>query len=105
MMSNAYASPPKESIKCTDAPRTAWVGESKIRQAFDEGKYLKVIFKTSRGNCYEFYAIGKDGSIVEAYYDPVTMDLVRFNRVARGGGFEGSALPVQAVSKGNIVRN
>jgi hypothetical protein len=77
----AQASAPKEAIVCTKEPRTAWVGEQKIRKMFNEGQYAKVFFKISKGNCYEFYAIGKDNSTTEAYYHPVTMAEVRFNRV------------------------
>ncbi len=77
----AHASAPKEAIVCTKEPRSAWVGEQKIRKLFNEGQYAKVFFKISKGNCYEFYAIGKDNSTTEAYYDPVTMAAVRFNRV------------------------
>lgn len=87
----AHASGPSEVIQCTSASRTTWVSEAKIRQKFDESQYVKVIFKVSHSNCYEFYAIGKDGSIVEAYYDPVSADLVRFSKVAPDGGFKGAA--------------
>jgi hypothetical protein len=41
-----------------------------------------VKFKISRGNCYEFYAIAQDGSVVEAYVDPVSGERVRYNRVS-----------------------
>jgi hypothetical protein len=81
MAFSAQASAPKEAIVCTKEPRTAWVGEQKIRKMFNEGQYAKVFFKISKGNCYEFYAIGKDNSTTEAYYDPVTMAEVRFNRI------------------------
>ncbi|MGB4117815.1 MAG: PepSY domain-containing protein [Polaromonas sp.] len=82
---SVYASGPVESLVCTSAPRQKWVGESKIREAFGESAYAKVFFKISKGNCYEFYAIGKDGSIVEAYYDPVSMRPVRISRFDRNG--------------------
>jgi hypothetical protein len=81
----AQASGPVESLVCTSAPRTDWVGEKKIRQAFGESAYAKVFFKVTKGNCYEFYAIGKDGSVVEAYYDPVSMKPVRISRFDRHG--------------------
>lgn len=85
MAQAAQASNPKDFLKCTTAARTTWVGEAKIRDVFEEKKYAKVFFKVSRGNCYEFYAIGKDNSIVEAYYDPVTAEPLRFNRVTDKG--------------------
>jgi hypothetical protein len=81
----AQASGPVESLVCTSKPRTSWVGEKRIRQAFGESAYAKVFFKVTKGNCYEFYAIGKDGSVVEAYYDPVSMQPVRISRFDRNG--------------------
>ncbi len=81
----AHASHPKDFLQCSSAARTTWVGEAKIRAVFEEKKYAKVFFKISRGNCYEFYAIGKDNSIVEAYYDPVTTESLRFSRVTDKG--------------------
>jgi hypothetical protein len=77
----AHASAPKESITCTTAPQAYWVGEKKIRKMFNESQYAQVFFKVSKGNCYEFYAIGKDNSTTEAYYHPVTMAAVRLNRI------------------------
>ena len=87
----ANASSPAESVKCTQAPKAQWVSEARIRAHFDESQYVQVFFKTSKHQCYEFYAIGKDGSTVEAYYDPVSMNLVRYSRVDGKGQFQGSA--------------
>lgn len=95
----ADASSPAESVKCTQAPRTAWVSEARIRQHFGESQYVRVVFKTSKNNCYEFYAIGKDGSTVEAYYDPVSMALVRFSRVEGNGRFQGTTAPAVTSEK------
>jgi hypothetical protein len=95
----AYASSPAESVKCTHAPRAAWVSEARIREHFGESQYVRVVFKTSKNNCYEFYAIGKDGSTVEAYYDPVSMALVRFSRVEGSGKFKGTAAPAATSEK------
>jgi hypothetical protein len=77
-----HASPPSEKLVCTTAPRSAWMPEAKIREAFGDKDYALVKFKVSRGNCYEFYAVHRDGSIVEAYYHPVSGDVMRFNRVS-----------------------
>lgn len=85
LVPSVQASNPKDALKCTTAAKTTWVSEAKIREVFEEKKYTKVFFKVSRGNCYEFYAIGKDNSIVEAYYDPVTAEPLRFNRVTDKG--------------------
>lgn len=75
------ASSPAEKLVCTDAPRSVWLPEAKMREIFDDKQYALVKFKISSGACYEFYAIGKDGSIVEAYYHPVSGERLRFNRV------------------------
>ena len=50
--------------------------------------YVRVDFKVSRTNCYEFYAIKKNGDIVEAYYHPVTGQLVRRNELLSTGAVE-----------------
>jgi hypothetical protein len=76
------ASPPKEVIRCTEAPKSTWVSEQKIREIFGEKDYAIVKFKISRTNCYEFYAVAKDNSVVEAYYDPVSGKQVRYQRVS-----------------------
>ena len=89
----AIASAPKEAIVCTTAPSHTWIGEKKIRQIFQESKYIRVNFKVSHGKCYEFYAIAKDGTVVEAYYEPVSGDMVRFNRVKPTGDYASSNAP------------
>lgn len=78
----AWGSSPAEKVVCTQAPRSTWISEAKVRAAFGTEDFSLVKFKVSRGNCYEFYAIAKDGSVVEAYYDPTTGEPVRYNRVA-----------------------
>ncbi len=78
----AHASPPGEKVVCSDpGERASWMSEAKIRAVFGEQDFTQVKLKVSRGNCYEFYAIHKDGSIVEAYYHPITGQVVRYNRV------------------------
>lgn len=78
----AWGSSPAEKVICTQAPRSAWISEAQVRAAFGTEDFSLVKFKISRGNCYEFYAIANDGSVVEAYYDPTTGERVRYNRVA-----------------------
>jgi hypothetical protein len=89
---STYASTPVEAIICTQSPQNTWLGEKKIRQLFGEEKYVRVDFKVSRGNCYEFYAISKNGSIVEAYYEPILGELMRFNRVSAQGNYAASTV-------------
>lgn len=79
---SASASPPAESVRCTDpATRPQWLSEQAIRQQFGDQDYATAKLKVSRGGCYEFYAVRRDGSIVEAYYHPISGKLVRFNEV------------------------
>lgn len=73
----AHASPPVERIVCTTLPGEAWLGEEKIKAIFGMQDYLRVDFKISRTHCYEFYAIKKNGDVVEAYYHPVTGKIVK----------------------------
>ena len=77
----AHASTPAEKIICTQAPRSEWLPEAKIKEIFDVKRFTMAKLKISRGNCYEFYAVHPDGSIVEAYYDPVSGKEVRYNRI------------------------
>lgn len=80
----AHASSPAERVVCTETPRAQWLPEARIRQIFGAADYSLARLKVSRGNCYEFYAIARDGGIVEAYYHPVSGQLVRHNRVGAG---------------------
>jgi hypothetical protein len=81
----AFANEPNIPIKCTVEPKSAWVSESRILQVFESNRYAKVFLKISRGHCYEFYAIGKDNSVTEAYYDPVTTEMVQSTRMDADG--------------------
>lgn len=78
---HAMASTPAEKVVCTQLPRSQWMSEQQARAAFDAPRYLLVRFKISRGNCHEFYAVEKDGTVVEAYRHPVTGETVRLTRV------------------------
>jgi len=92
----AQASTPAEKIICTEAPRSGWLSEAKIRGIFGEKNFTVVKLKVSRGNCYEFYAVHRDGSVVEAYYQPVSGEVVRYNRVtiqAAAPGYESFSAP------------
>ena len=76
------ASPPNEAQLCTNAPRSEWLSEQHVRQIFDESQYILVKFKVSKTNCYEFYAIAKDNSVVEAYYNPQSGQLMRHTKIS-----------------------
>lgn len=95
----AQASAPAEKIICTQAARSGWLPEGKIREIFGEKDFTVVKLKVSRGNCYEFYAVHRDGSVVEAYYNPLSGENVRYNRVtikAAEPGYESrSSAPVR----------
>ena len=77
----ALASTPAEKIVCTSAPSAQWMSEAQARELFRAATYVLVKFKISRGNCYEFYAIDHDGSVVEAYLNPVNGQLLRNTRL------------------------
>ena len=78
----ALASPPVEKIICADpAIRSNWMSEQAIRKIFSDREYALAKLKISRGGCYEFYAVQHDGSIVEAYYNPISGELVRYNKI------------------------
>jgi len=83
-----HASTPKERIVCVSPAGEPWLGEKKIKAIFGVQDYVRVDFKVSRTNCYEFYAIKKNGDIVEAYYHPVTGQLVRRNELHSTGAVE-----------------
>lgn len=68
-------------IVCNVQPGQKWLGEEKIKAIFHASEYLDVKFKTSKMQCYEFYAIKKNGDVVEAYYHPVTGKLVKRNLI------------------------
>ena len=77
----ASASAPSERVTCTTEPRSRWMPEEEVKRLFGVDKYVLVKFKVSRTNCYEFYAVGREGGVVEAYYHPVTGRLVKESRV------------------------
>ncbi|ABM36431.1 PepSY domain-containing protein [Polaromonas naphthalenivorans] len=94
----AQASTPNERIVCSTLPGQAWLGEKKIKAIFGVGEYLRVDFKVSRTQCYEFYAIKKNGDVVEAYYHPVTGEIVKRNVILQGPGAASAAhAPASAI--------
>lgn len=82
----AQASSPGERIVCTALPGQPWLGEAKIKAIFGMSDYIRVDFKVSRTHCYEFYAIRKNGDIVEAYYHPVTGEVIKRNVLLHATG-------------------
>lgn len=79
--STVQASNLGKPIACHVQPGQKWLGEEKIKAIFGTSEYLDVKFKISKMQCYEFYAIKKNGDVVEAYYHPVTGDLVKRNLI------------------------
>jgi hypothetical protein len=92
----AQASSPGERIVCTTQPGQAWMGEERIKAVFGASEYLRADFKVSKTKCYEFYAIKKNGDIVEAYYHPVTGELVKRNVLFHAQGAASAASPASA---------
>jgi hypothetical protein len=71
--SPAFASGKPE---CGNAAREQWLTEDAIRTKATELGY-QVRRVEVDDNCYEVYAIGRDGAKVEAYFHPVSGALVR----------------------------
>lgn len=84
----AEASSPAEKIVCTQEPRSSWMPEAKIREIFGEERFALAKLKVSRGNCYEFYAVEKNGAVVEAYYHPISGEVARYNRAMTASAYE-----------------
>jgi len=95
----AQASSPDERIVCTALPGQPWLGEAKIKAIFGMSDYIRVDFKVSRTHCYEFYAIRKNGDIVEAYYHPVTGEVIKRNVLLHATG------EAAAASTANVAVN
>lgn len=64
---------------CTTAPRNEWLTQDEMKLLAEHRGYRIKTFKIAKGNCYEIYGFDKEGSIVEAYFNPVTSQLVRQN--------------------------
>ena len=79
--STAQATESGKPIACNVQPGQKWLGEKKIKEIFGASDYMDVNFKTSKMQCYEFYAIKKNGDVVEAYYNPVTGALIKSNLI------------------------
>lgn len=73
----ALASSPDEKKFCTDLPQSQWLSEAHIRQTFGADGFVVAQLKVSSTRCYEFYAIGRKGEIVEVYYHPVTGEVIK----------------------------
>ncbi|MDD2884294.1 MAG: PepSY domain-containing protein [Dechloromonas sp.] len=73
----AMASPPAEKKNCTDLPRSQWLSEARIRQTFGADGYVVAQLKVSSTRCYEFYAIGQGGEIIEIYFHPISGEVIK----------------------------
>lgn len=69
----------KPSDVCTTAPRSEWLTQDEMKLLAEHRGYRIKTFKLAKGDCYEIYGFDKDGNIVEAYFNPVTSQLVRQN--------------------------
>jgi hypothetical protein len=79
--STAQATSQGKPIVCNVQLGQKWLGEDRIKTIFGASEYIDVKFKTSKMQCYEFYAIKKNGDVVEAYYNPVTGELIKSNLI------------------------
>lgn len=70
----AQASPP-----CTMEPKSAWLSMATMKEKIATMGYKEIkVFKTS-GQCYEIYAIDKQGHKAEVYFNPVDGTVVESN--------------------------
>jgi hypothetical protein len=70
----AQASPP-----CTKEPKSAWLSAATMKERIATMGYREIkVFKTS-GQCYEIYAIDKQGHKAEVYFNPVDGTVVESN--------------------------
>jgi hypothetical protein len=68
---SAMASP-----TCTTEPKAKWLDEAAMKAKIAALGYKYKIFKVTTGNCYEIYGQNKAGQRTEAYFHPVTGELV-----------------------------
>ncbi len=61
---------------CTKEPKEKWKPQAEAEAAATAAGYE--VQKTKiEGSCYEVYGKGKDGKVVELFYNPVTLELVK----------------------------
>ena len=77
----AGASRPDEKVVCPVTPGRTPLTEAEARSRFGADDYILVRFKRSKGGCHEFYAVAHDGTVVEAYLDPISGAPVRVTRI------------------------
>lgn len=69
---------------CTQLPPGEWLDAAEFKLLAAHRGYRIVVFKVTYGACYEIYGYDRDGSLVEAYFNPVNARLIRSNRVPLG---------------------
>lgn len=65
-------------VFCTKQPKDKWLPAAEMRRIAEARGYKITTFKITNDSCYEIYGF-KDGTIIEAYFDPVTATLVKQN--------------------------
>lgn len=61
--------------KCTDVPQDKWKTQKEV-EAIAAGAGYEVRKSKIDGTCYEVYGVGKDGALMELFYDPATGKLI-----------------------------
>ncbi len=61
--------------KCTDEPQEKWKTQKEIEDVATGAGY-DVRKSKIKGSCYEVYGVGKDGTLMELFYNPVTAELM-----------------------------
>ncbi len=65
-------------VVCTQQPKEKWMPVKDMYRIAESKGYRISIFKISNDSCYEIYGF-KDGTVVEAYFDPTTATLIKQN--------------------------
>lgn len=79
-------------VVCSSGPKTNWEELTKLRKkAWQQGwEVLKV---QVQGDCYEVYARNEQGQAIEAFFHPVTLEMLvvyrRGREIFRKTGFNG----------------
>ena len=60
------------SPHCTDEPTSKWLTPEAMKAKIVAMGHHIVVFKTTKGNCYEVYGKDSAGKNIEIYFNPVT---------------------------------
>jgi hypothetical protein len=55
-----------------NVPKEKWMAESSFKKGLQDQGYRILLFKVSKGDCYEVYGVNRSGQKVKVYFDPET---------------------------------